>query len=183
LKNSTLSSKVHKMEICALIPAAGKGSRFGQPKVDALYNGFTFSEMIIKTLKEAGIKTYYIIRDIETPDMSATLYNGWQQVCREGRHPDGWLIWPVDHPLVKKETIVLMVDAFADNSNSVIIPCYNNRNGHPVLLPGSFVFAKKADAAGLKGAILKSDFPRLYIEVDDAGILANLNTPEEALYA
>ena len=40
-------------DILALIPASGKGKRFGQPKHKALLNGKTFTDCIINTLKEA----------------------------------------------------------------------------------------------------------------------------------
>lgn len=170
------------MKIIAIIPAAGKGTRFGMPKVDASYNGISFAEMIKSTLTEAGIGDIYLIRDVETPDMLATIKIGMHRVLREQERPDGWLIWPVDHPTVKASTIRMLVNVFTGKANSVIIPRHQNRNGHPILVPGALVIPDKPEPLGLKGVIIKSGFPLHYIDVDDVGILFNLNTPEDVVY-
>ncbi|MFO7660375.1 MAG: NTP transferase domain-containing protein [Candidatus Cloacimonadaceae bacterium] len=170
------------MKIIAIIPAAGKGTRFGMPKVDASYNGISFAEMIKNTLTEAGISAIYLIRDVETPDMLATIKTGMQRALREQERPDGWLIWPVDHPTVKAGTIQMLVSVFAAKANSVIIPRHQNQNGHPILIPGALVIPDQTEPLGLKGVILKSGFPQHYIDVDDVGILFNFNTPEDVIY-
>jgi len=170
------------VKIVALIPASGKGTRFGMPKVDASYNGISFAEMIRNTLTEARISDIYLIRDIETPDMLATLKTGMQRALHEQERPDGWLIWPVDHPTVRSSTIRMLVNVFTDKANSVIIPRHQNQNGHPILVPGALVIPEQPDPLGLKGVILKSGFPVFHIDVDDVGILFNFNTPEDVVY-
>jgi len=170
------------MQIIALIPAAGKGFRYGMPKVDALFNGITFSQMILNTLQSAGIETSYIIRDIETPDMLASLKVGMNSFHSQDVHPDGWLIWPVDHPTVKAETIKFMLSFFSAHTNSIIIPRYTDKNGHPIIIPGSLVLPDHPMPNGLKDVIMLSHFPVHYIEVDDPAILHNINTPEEVHY-
>lgn len=170
------------MNIIAIIPAAGKGNRFGMPKVDASYNGITFAQKIISTLSEAGIERYILVRDVETPDMLSSIRWGAQKALSEQSEPDGWLIWPVDHPTVKAPTIRILTEVFAKNNNSVIIPRNQGRSGHPVLLPGAFVFPDKPEPLGLKGLIMQSAFPLLFVDVDDVGILFNFNTPEDVKY-
>lgn len=170
------------MKIIAIIPAAGKGSRFGMPKVDASYNGISFAQMIINTLKAAGIEDYILVRDIETPDMLATLRIGMQRALQQQERPDGWLIWPVDHPTVKASTVSIMVQVFTEKANSVIIPRNQGKNGHPILLPGALVIPDQPQPLGLKGVIIQSGFPQLCIDVDDVGILFNFNTPEDVIY-
>jgi CTP:molybdopterin cytidylyltransferase MocA len=170
------------MHIIALIPAAGKGSRYGMPKVDALYNGITFSQMILNTLQSAGIETSYIIRDIETPDMLASLKVGMNTFHSQAVHPDGWLIWPVDHPTVKAETVKLLIQFFATHTNSVIIPCHNSHSGHPIIIPASLALPDYPLPNGLKDVIMLSHFPVHHVEVDDPAILHNINTPEEVHY-
>jgi molybdenum cofactor cytidylyltransferase len=169
-------------DIIAIIPAAGKGSRFGMPKVDATYNGITFSNMIISTLEEAGIAKHILVRDVETSDMLATIRIGMQRAQKEYGSPDGWLIWPVDHPTVRQATIEMLVSSFAENRNSIIIPRNQDKNGHPIIIPGSMVIPDRSNPLGLKGIIMDSGFPVLHLNVDDVGILFNFNTPEDVVY-
>ncbi len=171
------------MKLAAIIPAAGKGRRFGMPKVDAEYNGITFAQRIISTLQEAGFADYVLVRDVETPDMLASVRWGMQKALSENERPDGWLVWPVDHPTVRVTTIIALAGIFAKNSNSVIIPRHQGRSGHPVLLPGAFSIPDKPNPLGLKGVIMESHFPLVFADVDDVGILFNFNTPEDVHYA
>jgi CTP:molybdopterin cytidylyltransferase MocA len=171
------------MKLTAIIPAAGKGSRFGMPKVDALYNGIAFSQMIINTLSEAGIENYVLVRDVETPDMLASVRWGMQKALSEQEYPDGWIVWPVDHPTVKATTILTLKEIFTHKSNSVIVPRHQGRGGHPVMLPGAFSIPDKPNPLGLKGVIMESHFPLVFADVDDVGILFNFNTPEDVHYA
>jgi CTP:molybdopterin cytidylyltransferase MocA len=169
------------MHIIALIPAAGKGSRFGMPKVDALYNSISFSRKVLLTLQKAGIKDSILIRDIDTPDMLSSIRWGMKKALSEIGTPDGWLIWPVDHPTVSAETILTLTSEFEQKNNAIIIPCHNSRNGHPIILPGFFTIPEENNPIGLKGVILLSHIPIEYVEVDDPGILHNINTPEDVL--
>jgi CTP:molybdopterin cytidylyltransferase MocA len=170
------------MQIIALIPAAGKGSRFGMPKVDAGYNGISFSEKILKTLSESGIDKSIVIRDIETPDMLASLKVGMYSFQSQNVHPDGWLIWPVDHPTVRADTVRFMIKVFSTRTNSIIIPRHDNQNGHPIIIPASLVIPDQYQPNGLKDVIMLSHLPVHFIEVDDPGILVNINYPEDVNY-
>ncbi len=170
------------MQIVALIPAAGKGSRFGMPKVDAMYNGITFSQAILNTLQELGHIDSLVIRDVETPDMFASLKLGMKTFQSQNIHPDGWLIWPVDHPTVKPDTVRFMLKIFSARNNSIIIPRHDSKNGHPIIIPASLAIPDIAPANGLKEIIMLSHLPVHFVEVDDPGILVNINTPEDVKY-
>ena len=170
------------MQIVALIPAAGKGSRYGMPKVDALYNGLSFSQCIVNTLQEAGINDKIVIRDIDTPDMLASLKAGIRTYLFNNALPDGWLIWPVDHPAVKIHTVQLMLKVFALRDNSIIIPRYSGKSGHPIIIPSTLVIPDQPLPNGLKDVIQLSHFPVHFVEVEDPGILVNINKPEDVKY-
>lgn len=170
------------MDIIAIIPAAGKGTRFGMPKVDANFNGLTFAERILFVLALAGIEKFALVRDVETPDMLASIRYGMQQALKEYARPDGWLIFPVDHPMVREDTIKLLQEEFSTRLNSIVIPRCRGKSGHPVILPGCFTIEEEANPLGLKGLIINSAFPVHYVEVEDEGILRNFNTPEDVIY-
>jgi CTP:molybdopterin cytidylyltransferase MocA len=170
------------MLIYALIPANGKGSRFGMPKVDAVYNGLTFAQMIENTLIAAGDFPGLIIRDVDTPDMLSSLRYGMQQTKSAGINPDGWLIWPVDHPFVQPGTLLSMREAFQLYPDSVIIPRFNNKNGHPIIIPASLEISHPEHAHGLKEIIRFSGKNIQHVDVPDGGINKNVNTPEDVNY-
>ena len=114
--------------------------------------------------------------------MLATIRYGIKEVISTGYHPDGWFIWPVDHPTVKTATIRFMVKIFASRLNCVIIPRHADKNGHPIIIPAALVIPEQTHLNGLKEVIMLSGFPIHYTEVDDPGILANINTPEDLRY-
>lgn len=167
------------MHITALIPAAGKGSRFGTPKVDALYNGISFARKILLTLQDAGIEDCHVVKDVETPDMLSSIILGMKQSVKMNGSPDCWLIWPVDHPTVCVDTIQSLVKEFEQKNNCIIIPRHNNRSGHPIIIPGFFAIPDYTNPLGLKGALMLSHIPINYLEVSDPGVLLNINTPED----
>jgi CTP:molybdopterin cytidylyltransferase MocA len=170
------------MKVAAIIPAAGQGERFGMPKVDAQYNGISFAQRIINTLQEAGLAEYVLVRDVKTDDMLGSIKWGMEQYLASNARPDGWLIWPVDHPVVTATTITILTTIFADKQNSVIIPRCQGSNGHPILVPGSLVIPDKPQPLGLKGVILESGFSMRYVNVNDVGVLFNINTTDDVVY-
>jgi CTP:molybdopterin cytidylyltransferase MocA len=170
------------MKIVTIIPAAGRGQRYGMPKVDASYNGITFAQRIISSLNEAGMTDYVLVRDLRTHDMLDSIKWGMDKYLAEHERPDGWLVWPVDHPVVKATTVSILAKVFETKLNSVIIPRFHGSNGHPIIVPGSLVIPDKRQPLGLKGVIIESGFPAHYVNVDDVGVLFNFNTTDDVVY-
>ena len=161
-------------DIVAIVPASGKGRRFGQPKNKALHSGKTFTEMIRTALEEAGIKRVAIASGLETPDMLSTL----RQAVRELKDSQatGYLIWPVDHPFVSAMTARALCEAFLAQPDAVIRPSYHGRSGHPVLIPAWLNLEQNDAGQGLAGLIRSQVCTVIDIPVDDASVLRNVNT-------
>ena len=92
------------------------------------------------------------------------------------------LFWPVDHPFVDPRTVDALERARDDDALAVwFIPTYNSRGGHPVLWRSSV----RADVLDLRGdAPLRSLLPEFGVQVrrvavNDPGVVANVDTPEE----
>ncbi len=91
------------------------------------------------------------------------------------------LIHLTDHPTVKADTFAAVADAYRQSGKPIVIARYDGRRGHPVLFDRS-VFAELLDAPEDQGAraVVNADASRVvYIEVDDPGILLDLDTPED----
>jgi len=91
------------------------------------------------------------------------------------------LIHLTDHPTVKAETFATVAKAYRQSKKPIVIARHSGRRGHPVLFDRS-VFAELLDAPEDQGArvVVNADASRVvYIEVDDPGILLDLDTPED----
>ncbi len=91
------------------------------------------------------------------------------------------LIHLTDHPTVKPETFAAVVDAYRKSRKAIVIARYAGRRGHPVLFDSS-LFSELLDAPEDQGArvVVNADASRIvYTDVDDPGILLDLDTPEE----
>lgn len=164
-------------KLSAIILAAGKGSRFGTPKAVALLDGITFLELIHNKLKEAGINTIISVVNTDTMDMFASLQRGVNDPAAKGS--DGYLVYPVDHPLVSVDTLKLLKKSFEQDPNSIIKPAFEGKKGHPIIIPASLNLYPEIAFEGLAELIRKSDIPVRILSVNDSGILQNVNYPDD----
>lgn len=92
------------------------------------------------------------------------------------------VLWPVDHPFVAVSTAARLLRARdADQMAVWFIPTFEGRGGHPVLWRSTI----RADILDLRpDAPLRSLLPEFgpqvsRIPVDDPGVVANVDSPEE----
>lgn len=164
-------------EIVAVILASGQGARFGGPKADARVGSQTFAGQIVATLKQAGIDRVHIARDLQTPDMLATL----RAALKQARDPQtkACLVFPVDHPFVKPETVQSLCAAWKANPDAVFRPVFQGKPGHPVLIPLWLDLEADDQGRGLAGIIHSQACSVIDIPVEDEAILRNINFPAD----
>jgi len=92
------------------------------------------------------------------------------------------LLWPVDHPFVASRTLERLAAARdSDELGLWFIPTYQGANGHPVLWKDRV----RAEVLELRpDAPIRALIPELgpqvrRVSVDDPGILANIDTPQQ----
>lgn len=187
-----------KPEIIPIILAAGESKRMGFPKILAKIDGKCFGDIIINKLQKTHFFAKIIIvlghnHNIIAPHFSnkknvKIIVN---QAYKDGplsslkcalkyiKNPVSILMWPVDHPLVKLDTLLKMLNSWKNNINSIIVPSYNFKRGHPVIFDKYF-FDELLNAELNLGAksILKK-FPKhiIHINTNDTGIIKNINSP------
>lgn len=93
----------------------------------------------------------------------------------------GFLIYPVDYPLVKKSTVKALVEAFARNKKRIVSPHCMGRGGHPVVVPASLreEFLALGDDQPARDVIYKNKERVLRVEVDDPGISRDVDTIDD----
>jgi molybdenum cofactor cytidylyltransferase len=93
----------------------------------------------------------------------------------------GALVHLTDHPTVKAQTFAAVVETYRQSQKSIVIARHHGHRGHPVLFDRA-VFAELLDAPDDQGArvVVNADASRVvYSNVEDPGILLDLDTPEE----
>ena len=92
------------------------------------------------------------------------------------------LFWPVDHPFVSESSVDLLFRARDEDALAVwIIPTYQGRGGHPVLWRSNVrgdILALRSDAP-LRSLLPEFGVQVLRVAVDDPGVVANVDTPED----
>jgi molybdenum cofactor cytidylyltransferase len=86
----------------------------------------------------------------------------------------------VDHPAVSSETIRKLLVSFLTSRASVVIPTYQGQRGHPVLISRT-LFAELLALGPHEGAnsvIRKHRDETRFVEVDDPGVLLDVDDPE-----
>ena len=183
--------------LTAIILAAGEGKRIGCPKCNLMINGKTFLSIIIEKIFSMGIKNIICVvksnsfkliqknilvvaNDCPNASMFSSIYYG---IKASNMSSLGYLIYPVDHPFVQPNVINKLCTEFMNNSMKVICPTYQDKLGHPIIIPTNL--AKKINKIeyfnGLRGFILDQGAIIHKVNTIDSGILKNINTKEDVL--
>ena len=91
------------------------------------------------------------------------------------------LIHLIDHPSVRPDTFASVVATYAHSHKPIVIARHDGRRGHPVVFDRA-LFGELLNAPEEQGAriVVNADPSRVgYAEVDDAGIVLDLDTPED----
>lgn len=110
-----------------------------------------------------------------TSDMAGSLRVGLKALPDQ---TSAILVMPVDHPLVSPRTIKALLATHPEDPDRIIIPVHQGRKGHPVVLPRPV--AEELYTLETLRDVVRRDSTRLrMVEVNDEGILLNLNTPDD----
>jgi molybdenum cofactor cytidylyltransferase len=179
--------------ISAIILAAGKGSRIGQPKWQLPYQSGTFLSSIIAKLQQAHIEQIVCVVSADSVPkidnvaitinpypargMISSIFYGIQAIAK----CDGYLIMPVDHPFIESATIEKLYATFLPNKNAVIRPKYQEQIGHPIIIPSKIAQLIPLDAyqGGLNQLLKDNNTKVCDIIVADKGVSKNINTKED----
>jgi molybdenum cofactor cytidylyltransferase len=89
------------------------------------------------------------------------------------------LVTPVDLPLLGSAAVSALLAAFRSGSCPVARATHGGRHGHPVIFARSvFEALRRADPATGAKSVVRSQ-PVLDVEVGDAGVLYDVDTPED----
>lgn len=183
-------------KIGAVVAAAGLSSRMGAFKPLLPFDGATVIARCIANLRAAGAADVVVVTGYRAEELTAhlrgcdvTLVHNphyaetqmFDSLCLGLRAlPEDCkaiLLTPGDVPLVKPETVRALLAAGA----GFACPVCAGRRGHPVALDAAYRSAllEYTGEGGLRGAVAALGIPVTEVEVDDAGMPLDLDTPED----
>ena len=182
------------MNIGAIILAAGYSSRMGGFKPLMQLGGRSLLGHCVSLLYQTGIQPIVVVTGYRAqevadeagrhglpcthnPDYDLGMFSSVRAgVCRIS-HVDGFLMLPVDIPLIRPATVDRLRAAFT--GQTILHPCFNGLRGHPPLIPTTLIPAILAhDGQGGLKALLERQ-KNLEVAVWDQGILLDADTPED----
>ena len=94
----------------------------------------------------------------------------------------GVLIALADQPFISAEVINLLIERFALGSKGIVLPVYEGRQGHPVILDRkryeTELLALQGDVGG-KEIVKRHQQDCLEVKVDSPGVVKDIDQPED----
>ena len=197
----TLKQKTYNTPmISCILLAAGASTRFGSPKALARLGAVTVIEHLQNTLIHSNIDEIIVVlgdrvdsiklhilkhkkvRFVYNKDynlgQTSSLQTGLRLALSQSR---GFMVLPVDSPLVKSPTLNILIDEFCKKQPGILIPTFQGKKGHPPI----FSARMKTDLLGLDFTCGLNAFEHQHeanvflFAVEDEGIIKSFNTPQE----
>lgn len=91
------------------------------------------------------------------------------------------VIQPGDHPFVSPEVLEHLLEESGRHPNRAVMPQYQGKGGHPVLIPSSLLepLLQWEGGGGLRGYWRSNPDACCRVEVDDPFVIQDLDTPED----
>jgi molybdenum cofactor cytidylyltransferase len=182
-----------------VVAASGRSTRMGAPKALLDAGGTTFLARILASLREGGASPLLVVvEDPLGPIAAEARRRGGEVVLNPdpaqgpisslraamGVLPEeaaAILSCPVDHPLVRGATVRALIREFLRTRPPLLVPTFQGRRGHPVLLGRRLFPELLADELpeGARTVVRRYLHEGLHVPVDDPGILADIDTPDD----
>lgn len=184
------------LQISAIVLAAGLSRRMGRSKMLLPLGPKLVIRHCLDSIITAGILDIVVVlgtdgeeiaaavsgmpvRTVVNPDSRSDMAGSVRLGLRQAdRALTGALICLADHPLVLSETIMGLVNAHRSIPDSILIPLYRGRRGHPTLFPRKAIediFSLET----LRDVIASRTESVRAVDVDDEGVVLDLDTPED----
>ena len=122
----------------------------------------------------------FIINEHHENGQTSSLKTGLEALSRRS---DGFVMLPVDHPLVTSVEIDALIEKFEEKprGRTIFMATHDSKRGHPVLFASSHRTALLAlgDDEPLHNYTRVRGGEIEHVAVDNPGILHGMNTPEE----
>lgn len=167
----------------------------GQPKALLSFKGLTFLEHVLAAIRNSGITNTAVVVGHHRAEIAAALHlpslvfnpdyqQGMSTSVQAGIRAlppgvEGAGVFLVDQPLIDAETIAML--AAEVRPGRIVLPIHEGRRGHPVFF-SSDLFGEilgLQPAQGLNFVVRRDPARILEVQVRNAGVLRDIDTPEQ----
>ena len=185
------------MPSIVVVPAAGRGERFGGAKLLAPIDGDVLIDRTLGALLDGGVDRAIVViapsadlrasrrlddprvQVIVNPDPSRGMFSSIRAglAVADG---DPMLVMPADMPFVSASSVAAVQAACARDA-CIVAPVHGGRRGHPVAFPASLRSAilREPPESTLKAALVATGARWVDVTVDDAGVLRDVDVPAD----
>ncbi|MCS7280969.1 MAG: nucleotidyltransferase family protein [Desulfobacterota bacterium] len=188
-----------KKRFFAIILAAGLSKRFGSQKlvqrvgqatiVELALRPFLVSQCVDEILIVVGHESEKVARVLKPYPVviinNPNYYEGISSSIRIGisyiGDEDETFIHLADKPLVRPDLIKYMKKVSSKKTPHIVIPVYEGKRGHPILIGPGWYLKRISDVrgdVGLRYVIERERENVVYISADE-GVLTDIDTPED----
>jgi molybdenum cofactor cytidylyltransferase len=189
--------------ISAIVLAAGRSIRMGQPKMILPWGKTTVIGKVVQTLVDASISNIYVVvggyqkevraalrqhqveyvinPDYKNGEMISSCKLGLITLVRMNTASDAALIVLGDQPQTDSSVIQLLLDRYFTEQVKIVVPSYQMHRGHPWLIDNSLW----SDLLNLEPKYTLQDFLNQnndkisYVEINSPSILQDLDNPDD----
>ena len=185
--------------ICAIVLAAGRSVRMGTQKLLLPLGGIPVIARIVDELLPSPVQQAFVVigRDgkqirealgsrtvsfVENPDPEGDMLSSVR--CGIGALPascEAALIVLGDQPGVTRQLIAQLTGAHVQKETAIVVPEFNGKRGHPLLLGARFFteLLQRYDGVGLQGLLNSHPEAVHRIPVGTSQVLDDMDTPED----
>lgn len=186
-------------KVAALILTAGASRRMGTPKALLPWGHTTVIQHLLEQVRLAEFKNTLLVtgahhdpiqealavEEVEIsfhPDwelgMGSTISKGIREVEHRFTGVDAVLILLVDQPLITRDYLKRILDAYQNRPEAIIASDYGDFAGAPALFPKRFWAALKGIPTSQGARKLIASYREHCQILDPAGAIADIDTPE-----
>jgi CTP:molybdopterin cytidylyltransferase MocA len=187
-----------------IVLAAGESRRMGRPKAGlrVASGGPTFAAAAVAALWRPRVHDVVVVAGAHpeavraalagvTPTPTVVDHAGWRDgqlsslraglAALEAPRPDAVIVTLVDCPFVRPATVDALLDHWLASRAPIVRPATGRRHGHPVIFDRrTFDDLRHAPLdVGAKFVIARWSAAVANVEVDDAGVFADIDTPQD----
>lgn len=183
----------------AIILAAGSSTRMGSQKMLLPFGRSTILETVIQNCLQSSVESVMVVLGANQDEIHKIIKPLPVEVCINKDHLSGMLssvicgfnalpddtgtalVFLGDQPGISPKVTDQVIEAYNQSLHGIVIPITSHRRGHPLLV--DFKYKREIGRLDLEKGLraLMHHFPEdvLEVEVDDAGILMDIDTPED----
>jgi nicotine blue oxidoreductase len=181
-----------------VIPAAGASMRMGTPKALLEVGNLTFIARAVRALRGGGCAPVFVVlaagdeaaaREAESEGARVLMNEDPGEgpitslrlaIAALGPSVQGLVVLPVDHPLVRPETVATLLSQARAREAALTLPVHAGERGHPSIF-GRVLFPELSDPAlegGARTVAHRHLADAVLVDVDDSGVRTDIDTPE-----